>query len=103
VLSLDHEAFECEFQVFTNDEPETRTIVTPVMMARLLDLRARIGHPVFLSLKGNRVYLGVHHRRKLFQPPVASATRRAAVEQIADDSRSCSSSSSSSAQRGRRR
>jgi len=84
VLRLDHEAFEREFQVYTNDEPEARTIVTPAMMARLLDLRARIGHPVFLSFRGNRVYIGVHHRRKLFQPRVVRRTSRAAVERMAD-------------------
>jgi hypothetical protein len=85
VLRLDHEALEREFQVYTNDEPEARTIVTPAMMSRLPDLRARIGYPVFLSFRGNRVYIGVHHRRKLFQPRVARGTSLATVEQMADE------------------
>jgi hypothetical protein len=85
LLRFDHEAFAREFEVHTSDEAEARTILTPALMARLLDLRARIGHPVFLSFKGSRVYIGVHHRRTLFEPGVATRTSLAAIEQMAGE------------------
>lgn len=85
VLRLDDEAFEREFQVYTNDESEARTVVSPAMMARLLDLRTRIGGPTFFSFRGGRLYVGIQRRRKLFQPGVARRTSLGVVEQMAGE------------------
>jgi hypothetical protein len=84
-LDVDHAAFAREFRVFTDDDAEARTLVTPALMERLLDLRARIGHPVFLSFRGGRVCIAIHHRRALFEPSVIRAVSFATIERMADE------------------
>jgi hypothetical protein len=82
-VSLESPDFEREFVVHSNNEVEARYILTPSMMEQLLALRQRARHPVYLAFKRNRVYLGIHYGRSLFEPGIASTTSKEAIEEMA--------------------
>jgi hypothetical protein len=83
-VCLGNPRFERLFKVYSTNEAEARSIVTATMMERLSDLRKQIGHPLFLCVKGSRVYIGVHYGRKLFEPGVIRPTSRGAVRQMVE-------------------
>ena len=80
VITLDDSAFEEEFKVYATEPAEAQDILTPSLRARLLSLRQRAGHPIFAGFKNNRLYLGVHHNRALFEPGIASTVSLGAVQ-----------------------
>ena len=47
-----------------------------------MTLRQRAGHPVFLGLKNNRLYLGIHYDRALFEPGIVSTTSLESIQEI---------------------
>ncbi len=83
-VELESPEFEAKFAVFGSDEVESRYILTPSMMERILALRARADKPVFLAFNRNRAYLAVHFGRSLFEPSIGSTTSREAIEEMAD-------------------
>ena len=82
-VALESPDFEAEFAVHSDNEVEARYILTPVMMEQLLALRQRTGRPVHVAFKRNRVYLGIHYDRALFEPGIASTTSKEAIEDMA--------------------
>lgn len=73
-----------EFSVYSSDKAEARDILTPAILERILALGRHTRYPIFLAFKGQRVYLGVHYGRKLFEPGIASTTSLEAIEEIAE-------------------
>lgn len=82
-LPVDHAEFAEEFNVHTSDPPEAREVLTSGMMDRLLALRQRTGHPIFAAFANNRLYLGVHYNRELFEPGIMSTVSLDAVREMA--------------------
>lgn len=82
-VMLENPAFEKAFAVYASDEVEARYVLTPVMMDRILALRARIDKPIFLAFKHSRAYLAVHFGRSLFEPGITATTSLESVQEMA--------------------
>ncbi len=61
--------FEKAFVVSSTDQIEARYILSPSMMRRLLDLRARHDNELHISFIANRIYLALPQHSDLFEPP----------------------------------
>lgn len=83
LVALGDAEFEKEFKVYTDDEVETRELLTPAMMTQVLAVRQQAEHPVFLAFKGTRAYIGIHYNRPAFEPRIAGSPSLEAVQQIA--------------------
>src|SRR5262249_55534036 len=82
-LPVEHPAFADAFTVHTSDPMEARELLTPALMDRLLSLQQQTGRPIFASLKNNRLYLGVHYDRELFEPGIVSTVSLDAIQEMA--------------------
>jgi hypothetical protein len=69
LVKLEDPEFEKMFAVSSTDQIEARYILSPSMMRRLLELRARHGNELHISFITNRVYLALPQNRDLFEPP----------------------------------
>jgi hypothetical protein len=76
--------FDDAFRVFGTDEAETATVLTPAMRRGIMALGQRTGRPVFVGFKTNRVYLGIHYNRSLFEPSVVRTTSLETLQLMAD-------------------
>jgi hypothetical protein len=68
-VKLEDPEFEKMFAVSSTDQIEARYILSPSMMRRLLDLRARHGNELHISFIGNHIYLALPQNSDLFEPP----------------------------------
>lgn len=68
LVKLEDPEFEKAFAVYGDDQVEARYILTPALMRRLLDFRARTGRDVSLSFVDSCVFVGVAYTRDLFEP-----------------------------------
>ncbi|HEX8237314.1 MAG TPA: DUF3137 domain-containing protein [Abditibacteriaceae bacterium] len=69
LVKLEDPEFEKMFVVSSTDQIEARYILSPSMMRRLLDLRARHGNELHISFILNRIYLALPQNSDLFEPP----------------------------------
>ncbi|MEZ5288151.1 MAG: DUF3137 domain-containing protein [Vicinamibacterales bacterium] len=79
---LDHPHFARTFAAYTDDETEARDVLAP-LADRLLSLAGTLGRPLSVAFHGNRMYVGVHEDRALFEPGIARATTRQDVLRMA--------------------
>ena len=82
-VTIGDPAFAEEFTLYATNPAEAREILTPSLRARLLSLRQSAAHPIFAGFKNNRLYLGVHYDRALFEPGIATTVSLAAIQEMA--------------------
>tara|TARA_R110000824_G_scaffold118960_11_gene271818 strand:- start:27198 stop:28136 length:939 start_codon:yes stop_codon:yes gene_type:complete len=65
-VRLEDPAFEAEFDVYSNDQIEARTLLTPAFMERLLTLRRKMDGPVRSAFYQGQFWLAIDGRRDYF-------------------------------------
>jgi hypothetical protein len=80
LVKLEDPDFEKAFVVYGEDDIETRYILTPALMRRMLDLRAKFPGRHHYAFIGSQVHLAVSSGKNFFEPRIfASALDEAAV------------------------
>ncbi len=75
-LTLEYPEFNKEFTSYGSDEVEGRYILTPAMMQRMLDFKAKVNSRVYFSFTRSRLFIAIgSHRVTLFDPSLFHATR----------------------------
>ncbi|HEV7281008.1 MAG TPA: DUF3137 domain-containing protein [Pirellulaceae bacterium] len=70
LVKLEDADFEKSFVVHADDQVEARYILSPALMRRLLDFRAKTGSDVYVSFAHSRVYVALPLQRNLFEPRI---------------------------------
>lgn len=68
LMTLDDPEFEKEFVVYGQDPIETRYILAPSLMDRILLFRRKTGRRIFLSFVGSYLYAAIWMDRPLWEP-----------------------------------
>ena len=71
---LEDAEFEKEFAVVAEDPQESRYILTPSLMERIMEFRRSSGHRLALAFAGSEVHVAVGSNRKLFEPNLFTRT-----------------------------
>jgi len=69
LVKMEDPEFERLFKVFSTDQIEARYILTPSMIRRILEFRARTNAPVRLSFIASRVFIAIPTAHNYFEPP----------------------------------
>lgn len=70
LVKLEDPDFEKQFAVHGDDQVEARYILSPALMRRLLDFRAKTGSDVYVSFAHSRVYVALPLQKNLFEPRI---------------------------------
>jgi hypothetical protein len=73
LVKLEDPEFEREFVVYSDDQVESRYILSSSLMRRILDFRRRAGCDASLSFAGSRVYVAISTGKNLFEPSYFSS------------------------------
>jgi hypothetical protein len=85
-IKLDDPEFERYFVVYADDQIESRYILSPSLMKRIVDFRKKTGKRIFLSFVGSEVFVAVPYKRGLFEPKVfTSITGFKSVKEYFED------------------
>ncbi|MHC4552728.1 MAG: DUF3137 domain-containing protein [Planctomycetota bacterium] len=68
LMKMDNAEFEHHFVVYGSDQIQTRYVLTPAIMDRILDFKKKTGDSIYLSFKNSKLYIAVPCRRNLFEP-----------------------------------
>ena len=89
-IQFDHKEFEAAYSVFTTNETEARSIVTPELMDWLVEFANTIRRRIVLSFVGNTIHVALHYKErelrlepKLLGPPLGKETVVGIVEYLA--------------------
>ncbi|MFN3689372.1 MAG: DUF3137 domain-containing protein, partial [Fimbriimonadales bacterium] len=69
LVKLEDPEFERLFKVFSTDQIEARYILTPSLMRRIVDFRAKTRAPIRLSFVASRVFVAIPTQHDHFEPP----------------------------------
>ena len=61
LVNLEDTEFENEFVVYSSDQVEARYVMSTSLMQRITRLKKKIGKPIMLSFKNNKLYFAVYH------------------------------------------
>ncbi len=70
LVKMDNIAFEKEFVVYSNDQIEARYILTHTLMSKLLHLKKKSKHPLYVSFLDGNIYMAIEYNKDLFEPSV---------------------------------
>ncbi|MDD2567427.1 MAG: DUF3137 domain-containing protein [Thiovulaceae bacterium] len=73
LVKMDDPAFEKEFVVYASDQIEARYILSHTLMQKILQLKNKSQHNVYLSFKDNRLYIAIYYDKDLFEPTLFSS------------------------------
>lgn len=83
LIQLEDVEFEREFSVHSSDQIESRYILSPAMMRRLIELKSKFGKDVRLAFKDSNVILAVPHPKPYLEPNIrAPATDPGQIESM---------------------
>ncbi len=68
LVRMDSPAFEKEFKVLADDPVEAHYLLTPNIMEKLVQLRKRVGAPVYLSFKLDKLFVAIENGGEWFEP-----------------------------------
>ncbi|HWI61608.1 MAG TPA: DUF3137 domain-containing protein [Symbiobacteriaceae bacterium] len=73
LVRLEDVAFEERFVVYSTDQIEARYLLSPSLMARILDFRTRTNREVYLAFVASNIYVAIANLRDMFEPKVFSS------------------------------
>lgn len=75
-VKLEDPEFEKLFQVYGTDQIESRYILSPALMARMVDLQKKTKLKTQFSFQESKVYIAVHYTflKSMFSPPLLTST-----------------------------
>lgn len=68
LVRLEDVEFEQAFVVYSDDQVEARYLLSPSLMARIVDFRNRTGHEIYLSFVASNIYVAISHSKNMFEP-----------------------------------
>lgn len=81
VVRLEDPRFEKEFVVYSNDEVESRYILTPAMMERMTEYKKKVGQKMYFSFVDSRLFMAIRYRKDLFEPTIMKSINDFALVQ----------------------
>ncbi|MCX7925058.1 MAG: DUF3137 domain-containing protein [Fimbriimonadales bacterium] len=69
LVKMEDPEFEKLFKVFSTDQIEARYILTPNLIRRIVDFRAKTKSPIRLSFIASRVFVAIPTTHNHFEPP----------------------------------
>ncbi|MDY0116090.1 MAG: DUF3137 domain-containing protein [Sulfurimonadaceae bacterium] len=73
LVKMDDIIFEKEFVVYATDQIEARYILSHTLMQKIVTLKQRAKHDVYLSFKNNHLYIAIAYGKDLFEPTLFSS------------------------------
>lgn len=70
LIKLDNPEFEKEFVVYSNDQIESRYILTPSLMERILEFQKKSTHDIYLSFIQDHIHIAIDYKKDLFEPTI---------------------------------
>lgn len=70
LVKMDDNEFEREFVVYSKDQIEARYILSHSLMKKLLELRKKSKHPIYVSFVGNYIHIAIDYKKDLFEPSI---------------------------------
>jgi len=70
LIKMDNVAFEKAFVVYGTDQIESRYILTPSLMQKLLSFKRRSKQNLSISFIGGNIYMAIEYNKDLFEPSV---------------------------------
>ena len=67
LITMENEAFERRFRVFSTSDQDARYILSPSMMERILELQTKYGNEISLSFRGTNVYIALSTEMDFFE------------------------------------
>jgi len=67
LIKLEDPEFEKEFCVYSNDQVETRYILSPSLMQRIVEFKRKWNTKVYLSFRDSKVYIAIKMEKNLFE------------------------------------
>ena len=92
LVKLENPEFEKLFKVFSTDQIEARTILTPVMMEKIIKFQNDLGAvKLYISFINNSVYIGLKSatHKQFFEPPSLIPRSKIAIFNFAQDIYNC--------------
>jgi hypothetical protein len=68
LIKLEDPEFERLFVVYADDQIEARYLLSTSLMQRIVDLRSRLGHELYLSFANDRLHLAIPSNRDRLEP-----------------------------------
>jgi hypothetical protein len=68
LIKLENPDFEKSFVVYGSDQIESRYILSPSLMERILQYREKVGVPVLFSFVNSYIFVAIPSKRNLFEP-----------------------------------
>ena len=84
LVKMDDVEFEKEFVVYSTDQIEARYILSHALMEKLLILKKRSKHPLYISFIGANIHIAIEYDKDLFEPSIFNSLLkyRVAMEYI---------------------
>jgi hypothetical protein len=73
LIKMDDPEFEKLFVVYGTDQVESRYILSPALMRRIVEFKAERKRPIYLSFVGSSVFVALTETRPLFEPKIFSS------------------------------
>ena len=70
LVKLEDPEFEKDFVVYSDDQVESRYILSTSLIRRILDFKKKFNSPVYLSFVGSKIYVAVPLKGDMFDPDV---------------------------------
>jgi len=70
LIKMDDIEFEKEFVVYGSDQIEARYILSPNLMKKILTLKKRSKHPLYISFVRSHIHIAIEYNKDLFEPSV---------------------------------
>lgn len=70
LIKLEDPEFEEAFCVYGEDQVEARYILSPSLMRRILECRAKFGGKIYLAFLNSMVYIAIESSRNRFEPKI---------------------------------
>lgn len=70
LVRMDDNEFEREFVVYSKDQIEARYILSHSLMKKLLELKKKSKHPLYVSFVGNHIHIAIEYKKDLFEPSI---------------------------------
>jgi hypothetical protein len=69
-VKLEDPEFKKYFQVFADDQVESRYILSTSLMKRITDFRKKSGRPIHIAFNNDKIYVGIQYSKDLFESRV---------------------------------
>ncbi len=66
-VQLEDPRFEKQFVVYADDQVESRYVLTPALMERLVEFKQKAGRPTYFSFAGPNVSIAIETKRDMFK------------------------------------